>query len=235
MSNRPWHVCVLVPARDEEELLPRCLKSIIRASSYAGAMATADIVVAVDRCADHTFDIAKEMTRGLGTVISTGAGIVGVARRLAARKALLRCSKPLNRCWMANTDADSEVPNTWISDQLILAEKGIEAVAGTVSVDSFDEHDPIVLERFRKTYLISGDGSHTHVHGANFGVRADTFVRSGGWKSLATAEDHDLWKRLGAAGARRISVSHISVSTSGRRNGRAPYGFAQTLAAHNTP
>jgi hypothetical protein len=27
MTNDPWHVSVLIPARDEEDLLPRCLQS----------------------------------------------------------------------------------------------------------------------------------------------------------------------------------------------------------------
>jgi glycosyltransferase involved in cell wall biosynthesis len=234
MSDARWHVCILVPARDEEDLLPRCITSIQRACFYVQARATTDIVIAVDRCTDHTNEIAGRMTLGQGSIVSTQAGNVGEARALAASLALQRWNGRRNRCWMANTDADSKVPKTWLDEQLILAEQGIQAIAGTVAVDTFAEHDPIVRELFRKTYIIARDGSHPHVHGANLGVRADAYLRAGGWRSLATAEDHDLWKRLGEAGATRISISHVRVSTSGRRNGRAPHGFAETLAAHHS-
>jgi hypothetical protein len=120
-----------------------------------------------------------------------------------------------------------------LKDYLRLARRGIHAVAGTVDVDSFEEHASFVKDRFRQSYLILPDGSHPHVHGANFGVRADFYLHAGGWRSLCTAEDHDLWNRLGKVGANRVSVSHIEVVTSGRRIGRAPHGFAETLAAHD--
>ena len=73
------------------------------------------------------------------------------------------------------------------------------------------------------------------MHGANFGVRADAYLRAGGWGALETAEDHDLWGRLRDIGAIRLSSAALTVATSGRRVGRAPLGFAQALAAHNGP
>jgi hypothetical protein len=106
------------------------------------------------------------------------------------------------------------------------------AVAGTVSVDSFREHGPQVVERFRATYRIDPDGSHPHIHGANLGVRADAYVRAGGWSNHETAEDHDLWGRLLKTGAVTQSTNSIEVATSGRRVGRAPHGFAEALARH---
>ena len=26
--NTPWHIAIVIPARDEQELLPRCLRSV---------------------------------------------------------------------------------------------------------------------------------------------------------------------------------------------------------------
>jgi hypothetical protein len=102
-----------------------------------------------------------------------------------------------------------------------------------VDVDNFDEHEPEVAERFRRSYLIGTDGTHPHVHGANLGVRADAYCCAGGWRDLRTAEDHDLWRRLIDVGAAIASTARIEVITSGRRQGRAPHGFADALAAHN--
>jgi glycosyltransferase involved in cell wall biosynthesis len=233
MSRPPWHIGVLIPARNEEALLPPCLKSVLTACSLLPADVTFDIVVAVDSSTDRTAQIAKEMVQGSGIVVFTDAGLVGCARSLAADVMLGRYWGPLHRCWLANTDADCCVPATWLNDQLTLADDNVEAIAGTVAVDSFSEHNFGVNERFRTNYLIYPDGSHPHVHGANLGVRADAYLRAGGWSQLATAEDHDLWKRLLHKGSRRISVGRMRVLTSGRRVGRAPFGFADALSAHN--
>jgi hypothetical protein len=234
MKAPAWHVCVVVPACNEQDLLPRCLFSIKAAASLLACIATVDIVLAVDQSTDRTRTLGNGILGdGRGIVVCTDAGIVGRARFVATRIALRRYQGPLNRCWLANTDADSVVPSTWLRDQLDLANRGIEAIAGTVEVDSFCEHGPLAESRFRRSYCIQPDGSHTHVHGANLGVRADLYLRAGGWNHIATAEDHDLWNRLGQIGAKRISVNHVCVITSGRRVGRAPHGFADTLAAHN--
>jgi len=233
MTRDTWHVCVLIPARDEEDLLPRCLQSVLEACDALEGKATWDVVVAVDRSMDGTLAIAQTMLGDEGAVVHVNAGIVGVARAAAAKVALARLPRETSRVWLANTDADCSVPLDWLSGQLKLAESGVEAVAGIIEVDSFDEHEARVPQRFRSAYLLHPDGTHPHVHGANLGVCADAYLRVGGWADLSTAEDHDLWGRLRASGARMFSPSCLRVLTSGRRNGRAPLGFAGTLAAHN--
>jgi glycosyltransferase involved in cell wall biosynthesis len=230
---RPWHICVLIPACNEEELLPRCLHSVFEACNKLPAEVTWDIIVAVDASTDGTLEIAEEIVSSHGEVIVTEAGMVGYARSAAAECAIRRYAGRLSLCWLAHTDADCLVPADWLVKQLRFADGDIEAVAGVISVDTFREHDPEVEARFHTSYLIEPDGSHPHVHGANLGVRADAYCRSGGWADLATAEDHDLWNRLGSAGCSRTSTATLRVTTSGRRFGRAPQGFADALAAHN--
>jgi len=166
-------------------------------------------------------------------VVCTDAGTVGKARAVATGSALDRYTGPRSRHWLANTDADCIVPPGWLGEQF-LAAAHVDAFAGTVDVDTFEEHLPIVKERFRATYLLRPDGSHSHVHGANIGFRADFYLNAGGWKDLPTAEDHDLWNRLSQIGARKLASTKIEVLTSGRRVGRAPHGFADALAAHNS-
>lgn len=151
----------------------------------------------------------------------------------AANTALQRCQAPLDHAWLANTDADCEVPQGWLLDQFAIAQKGTAAVAGVVDVDSFEGHQPHVRELFHESYVIYADGTHPHVHGANLGIRADAYLQIGGFAELETAEDHDLWRRLGSRGFARLSDARLQVVTSGRRIGRAPLGFADALAAHN--
>ena len=231
-SPNPWHIAILIPARDEAVLLPRCLRSIEYARAYLPPHVTSDVVLVADRCIDNTFALARDLLRADGLAVTSSFGIVGSARAFAADIALSRYDGPLSRCWLANTDADGEVPQTWLTDQLSLAEQGAEAVAGIVCVDSFDEHPSHVATHFRETYLLHADGTHPHIHGANLGVRADTYRSAGGWLSLSTAEDHDLWGRLKLQGSDFRSVANLEITTSGRIQGRAPHGFAGALAAH---
>jgi glycosyltransferase involved in cell wall biosynthesis len=239
--NPPWHISVVIPARNEERLLPRCLRSVFVAKKYlqrqsaieTGTAIEVDIVVVADSSTDQTAQLAADFLKNHGTVVQSAAGVVGSARALAVRTALARYPGPLKYCWLANTDADCMVPAAWLATQMQLAAKGIQAVAGTVKVDSFAEHHPRVRQRFDATYLVGVDGSHSHVHGANLGFSADAYRQAGGWGELATAEDHDLWRRFSLAGIRMLSTNRVEVTTSGRRIGRAPHGFAGALAAHN--
>ena len=229
----PWHVIVVVPARNEEELLPRCLASILQAQARLPLTVTCDIVVAVDGSDDGTLRKAQDGIGAKGMVVELNVRSVGAARQLGCEVALERYGGPLHRCWLANTDADCVVPEGWLADQMALADEGVEAVAGIIDVNDFHGHDWQVAERFRATYLLRPDGSHPHVHGANLGVRADVYLQAGGWNRMLTGEDHDLWHRVRAAGSKTRSLASLEVLTSGRRVGRAPDGFAQALAAHN--
>lgn len=226
-----WHIAVLIPARDEELLLPRCLRSVEAARRRLPRGVTSDVVVVSDRSVDRTREIAEQMLGSTGAVLCLDAGRVGRARAVAAEAALRRYAGPRERCWFANTDADCEVPRDWLRDHVAIAGRGFAAVAGTIDVDSFAGHGPGVEALFRLTYLMHPDGTHPHVHGANLGVRADAYLQAGGWMDLRSGEDHDLWARL--HGCERLADADLRVMTSGRRVGRAPLGFARALAAHN--
>ena len=231
--STPWHNAVVIPARDEQELLPRCLRSIQNARLMLPSYITSDLIVVADQSTDGTFKIARDLIQEDGTVVETDVGCVGAARALGVQCAMERYHGARNRCWLANSDADCLVPATWLLDQLAFANAGFSAVAGIIDVDSFAEHETFVSERFRLSYRIYADGTHPHVHGVNLGVRADAYLQAGGWRDLSSAEDHDLWRRLQSGRHRRVSDARLRVVTSGRRVGRAPFGFAGALAAHN--
>jgi hypothetical protein len=133
--------------------------------------------------------------------------------------------------WIATTDADSEVSPTWLSRQLDYAAIGFDAVAGVIELLDDEDRLPSVFESFEQTYRFTSDTAHAHVHGANLGVRGDAYLAVGGFPQLALAEDHALWERLGAHGCRRVSPIDVVVATSARLRGRAPGGFADTLAS----
>lgn len=228
----PWTVGVVVPARDEVDGIEACLASILAARRPPGVDLW--VVVAADACHDPTAALAARCVGPAGEVLVVDHGNVGAARRSATRAVLDRLggrSTTEDRIWLLTTDADSTVSPSWITSHLALADRGAAAVAGTVDVLDFDEQHHSVPDAYRRRYTIHPDGTHPHVHGANLGVRADAYLDVGGWNPLAIAEDHDLWSRIRAAGFPVVSTVAAPVLTSGRRDGRAPKGFASLLVS----
>jgi hypothetical protein len=165
-------------------------------------------------------------------VLECSVQSAGAARRLGADAALAHFQhvEP-ERMWLANTDADTLVPTDWLTRQLDFADQGVTALAGIVRIDAVPGYRPHFAQRLFDCYEIARDGSHSHVHGANLGLRADAYLDAGGWSQLALAEDHCLWGRVRSRGwSTRASASSVVV-TSGRLYGRASGGFAATLRA----
>jgi len=75
-------VSVIIPAHNEEKLLPRCLESVRVASSfYRGAV---EVIVACNRCSDRTESIARAF--GCATLIDDSYCLARI-RNLGAAKA----------------------------------------------------------------------------------------------------------------------------------------------------
>ena len=106
-----WEVAVLIPARNEEALLGRCLESVIRAIDALPVTIRATIVLVSDCSTDRTAEIGYSLIGGYGSVLHTRAGTVGTARALAASYAIEKTTAPLSKLWLANTDADCMVPS----------------------------------------------------------------------------------------------------------------------------
>jgi glycosyltransferase involved in cell wall biosynthesis len=218
-------VGVVVPAHDEEELLPACLAALRRAIGRLGGRPV-QLVVVADACGDRTAERAR---RGGASVVEIGARRVGVARAAGFAQVLSRtrhCDPAA--VWLASTDADTLVPPGWLSRQLRYAYQGWDAVVGTVTVSDWSGHPPHVSDLFTALYD-HGAGPHPHVHGANLGMTAAAYLAAGGFSGLRTAEDHALVDALGAAGQKILRTTDITVVTSARHHARAPEGFGHLL------
>lgn len=219
-------VGVVVPAHDEQELLPSCLARLRRAARALRGTHV-DLVVVADACRDLTAHAAR---RGGAAVVSIGARSVGAAREAGVRE-VLRRTRHLDPAdvWLATTDADTLVPAGWLRQQVRYADHGWDAVAGTIRVADWSGYPPRVRAAFGERYG-AGPGPHGHVHGANLGFRASAYLNAGGFPHDPTAEDHALVTALTAAGSRVLRTPTVSVITSARREARAPHGFSHYLA-----
>jgi cellulose synthase/poly-beta-1,6-N-acetylglucosamine synthase-like glycosyltransferase len=225
-----WAVGIVIPARNEQELIAGSIRRVLAAVRRT-PLNRCWVVVVADSCTDATADIAARLLGGHGEVVSCRLAAVGPARRTGTNAALARfAGHPAQNIWLANTDADTEVPDHWLQQQLRWADAGFHGVAGTVRIKHMRVDDRDISEEMMSDYLVHADGTHPHIHGANLGVRADAYQDAGGWSGLALAEEHCLWRRLRSRQWRLSSSSAFAVDTSARLEGRAPGGFAATLS-----
>jgi glycosyltransferase involved in cell wall biosynthesis len=208
---------VVVPAYNEEKLIGDCLRSLQVAAACPMLLGEdVRIVVVLDGCSDGTDEVVRDA--GAMAIISDARN-VGVARSVGADAALA-----LGARWLAFTDADSVVARDWLSLQLALRH---DAVCGTVAVADWNMHSEAVAKHHSATYL-DADG-HRHVHGANLGVDARAYRRSGGFQPLACSEDVALVHALESCGASIAWSAAPRVFTSARRDYRIPGGFGAAL------
>lgn len=216
---------VVVPAHDEEQLLPACLTALNEAAAQVGPRPV-EIIVVADSCTDDTAAVARAHGADVVTVHCRN---VGQARAAGMSYALRTGTRGL---WLATTDADSCPPPGWLRAHRLHAAAGAELVVGTVAVDRWDRWTDSVRQRYEARYRagLTATG-HGHVHGANLGIAAATYCKAGGFAPLRHDEDRELVGRIVALGARVVYDTRGPVVTSARGTGRAPAGFAGFLTA----
>ncbi|UXH79126.1 glycosyltransferase [Roseateles amylovorans] len=205
---------VVVPAHNEEALIARCLLALKTAAAHPGLFGeTVEILVVLDACDDGT----GEVVRALGVHgLVVGHRNVGAARAEGAMVLIARGAR-----WLAFTDADSIVDPGWLAHQLALQS---EAVCGVVQVEDWSDFSTEERLAYEAHYVDAED--HPHIHGANLGVSATAYLRAGGFPPIRHREDVALVGQLEAVGATIARTNTVRVTTSPRRVGRAPDGFA---------
>ena len=235
MDHLPSAVVVVVPARDEEELLPRCLASL----AVAGAAWPTSACAPRSSWSPTPAPTApRTWRRPRGRRCSRWrSDASGPPAPPASSTASGPPGPHLHATWLAHTDADSVVPADWLLGQLQHATRGADAVLGTVRLAGAEDGEPVPathqsqVDRWAERYVaqLLPDLTHPHVHGANLGVRADAYLAVGGFDDLDLHEDHVLAARLRAAGHHVVTTSLDPVVTSHRLQGRVDGGVATDL------
>lgn len=251
-------VAVVVPARDEQEHIGPCLRSVRQALDRLPARITTAVTIVLDRCSDHTPDRVADLLHGwpqahairvaavggsrAGSAqgpgpahIVAGAG-VGAVRDLGVRHALARLADHHpGRTWLLSTDADTTVAPDWALAHLQQAAAGACGVAGLADLADHPRMSPHAQRRYRTIITDGLDGDqHRHVYAANLGVRADAYTAVGGFPDNDAGEEHGLWRRLRDRGYPLTAPTTIRVRTSARIHGRATGGLADLLHTLHT-
>jgi glycosyltransferase involved in cell wall biosynthesis len=217
-------IAVVVPAHDEQDLLPACLAALTVAADRV-APVPVEIVVVADACGDDTVLCAAAVD---AQVLTVDYRNVGRARAAGMTHALRAGADGL---WLATTDADSRVDPAWLCWQWEAARAGADLLVGTVTVDDWTPWPEQLRAAYETGYdqAVTGVG-HSHVHGANLGCSAAAYQAAGGFPAVPYDEDRALISRFRSTGARVVADSRCPVTTSARPVARAPLGFAAHLA-----
>ena len=203
-------VSVVIPAYNEEALLPECLRSLA-AQDYAGEI---EIIVVDNASEDATADVARRM--GITVVSEPQRGYTA---------ALARGFEAATGDVVATTDADTIVPPHWISSLAREYEEhpDVVAVGGEIVFCAPDRMArlltrgilPIVNRLDRK------NPAGAHLWGANFSVLRSAFEAAGGWNARFNLQaDTELSERLRRFG-RVVLLESLPVYTSSRRWNRS--------------
>jgi glycosyltransferase involved in cell wall biosynthesis len=198
-------ISVVVPARNEEKLLPRCL-SALRQQQFEDF----EIIVVDSASTDHTQQVAR----------SFGARVIhleepGIAR---ARQAGFDAAAG---GIIVSTDADSVVPSNWIEKLTSpLYDSEVVGVFGPVHVGGEGIWAGLSTSLFPLFQGVNLRLGKPLFSGQNFAVRKAAFVEAGGFAIRGSypevAEDVQLALKLKHEG-RIVFLRDLTVQTSARR------------------
>jgi hypothetical protein len=222
-------VIVVIPVHNEEALLPRCLRAVDDALSVArlGPRTPPKISVHVvlDACTDSSEALVSASPYDS---VAAEFNNVGQARALGVQRGIeAHAAVDARSLWIATTDADSSVPENWLSEQIELARCGADLMIGTVRPDFADL---TLAQRDAWAQTHTPGTANGHVHGANLGFRAHRYLQAGGFPALPEHEDVQLVAAFRTLpGLVEVATDECWVLTSGRGVGRTPGGYASYL------
>jgi GT2 family glycosyltransferase len=228
MGQHIGAIVVVVPSRNEAELLPRALNALeIAATRFTREVP--DVPVSLTVVLDSTVDDSMRLLSAHPKVHveCVSAGRVGLARNAGIVAAVLRAKVPAEQLWVATTDADSMVPADWLERHYAIATEGAHVLTGTVEPDPSELSSTTLSNWYAGHELREG---HPHIHGANLGMRADVFEQLGGFGDQELHEDRDFVAQARCRGYVITATDSCRVCTSGRIQSRLTGGFADFLA-----
>ena len=242
--NPSLRACVVVPARDEEDLIGACLQALV--TQTAVAPYEFELLLVLDHCTDETEARAREVAAAhpslnLHFLFGPGEGS-GPARRVgmdAACARLLQVGRPEGL--IACTDADTVVAPDWLTAQLRAVSEGARAIGGRIELaddDSLPEsvaHRHAEYGRLRHERLLSdpghlGNAEHWQFSGASLALTAEVYREVGGLEPLTALEDEHLERVLYRHAIPIQRLLSVRATTSPRLEGRARRGLSYDLA-----
>jgi glycosyltransferase involved in cell wall biosynthesis len=232
---------VVVPAKDEAQLIGGCLRALARQTVPRSSFET---IVVLDGCRDDTETVVREAAAALGLTVCllAGPGIgAGAARRAGMDAAAeLLASHGCTDGLIACTDADSRPAPDWLARQLEHLRNGARVVAGLIELDREESEllpgavlrrrETNAASRLQRVRELTPGAAHHHFAGASLGIAAGVYRQVGGLDPVAALEDAAFAVKLGEHRVPVLYAADVRVQTSARRVGRARRGLALDIA-----
>jgi cellulose synthase/poly-beta-1,6-N-acetylglucosamine synthase-like glycosyltransferase len=256
-TDLPTRCIVAIPVRDEARRLPACLAALADQRDRLGRPVERDgfgVVVFANNCTDNSGSLARAMPEELSLALRVvevslmpGAAHAGNARGGAMDAAL---------DWLAEdfatdgviltTDADSQVSPDWLVSNLEAVAAGADAVLGQIRLDEDgdllsealhrrgrleSEYEALLAALSARVDPLPYDPwpNHATISGASIAITRRAYEEVGGLPRVPLGEDKALVAALMRIDARIRHAPDVLVTTSGRTDGRAPGGVADTL------
>jgi GT2 family glycosyltransferase len=243
-------IVVAIPVCNERDTITACLDALV--AQIGLEFGTFGIVLFLNNCTDGTDEIVHNYvsTPWPVRVLERNApnASAGWARRIAMEAA---------SDWLAEgghsdgvlltTDADSRVRPDWVARNLAALSAGADAVAGRIALDPDDAARLPGHLRARGNLEGAYEGLLTEIDarldprpgnpwpchwsklGATLAVRWSAYKQIGGMPDLPSGEDRAFIDAVQAHGFIVRHAPDIEVTTSGRLEGRASGGVAETM------
>jgi glucosyl-3-phosphoglycerate synthase len=244
LPNPALRASVVVPARDEEDLIGSCLEAL--ATQTGVTPHEYEVLLVLDRCTDETEERARKIGAShpslrLHFLDGPGKGS-GPARQVgmdAACVRLLQVDSPEGL--IACTDADTVVAPDWLVAQLRAVSEGARAIGGRIELADDGSLPESVGRRhaeegrLRHERLLSdpnptGETQHWQFSGASMTLTAAVYTQVGGLEPLTSLEDEHLESALRHHDVPIDRLLSVRVTTSPRLEGRATRGLSHDLA-----
>jgi hypothetical protein len=238
---------IAIPAQNEADRLPQCLHALAN-QKYSP---TAEVVLLLNNCTDHSAALVRHLAPDLPyrlhlfeTQLPPALANAGCARRLAMNHAAALAGPD---GILLTTDADGCVAPNWLSANLNAIAAGADAVAGRAVIDPLEAalipahlHEADARECAYAALLDTIAGlldpdpadplpRHDEHSGASIAVTVAAYVRAGGIPAVPLGEDREFFAALQRIDARIRHDPSVSVTVSGRIEGRAAGGMAATI------
>lgn len=243
----PRGTAVAIPAKNERLCIERCL----RALSEQRDAPIPDVVLFINDTTDGTAELARALQPSLRmrlhvyeALLPPDEACAGWARKHAMdRAADLAGPGGIVLC----TDADGYVAPGWLAANLRALAGGADAVAGMAEIDPVDAaripavlHEDDARECGYAALLDELDAlldpvphdpmpRHDQHSGASIAVRTETYRQAGGIPPVRLGEDRAFFDALRRVDARIRHAPDVVVTVSGRIEGRAAGGMADTI------
>lgn len=244
-------IVVAIPVCNEEKHIVSCLNAL---GAQQGIQPSGlGVILFLNNCTDGTAHVVAGLLASIALPVRVIARTFSGANAGWARREAMEAAA----AWLEDacapdgviltTDADSQVPADWVACNLAAIAGGADAVAGKIALNPDDAarlpdalhargrlegaYEALLTELEARIDPLPHDPwpRHWTTSGATLAVRLATYRRVGGMPALAVGEDRAFVSSLLGSDARVRHDPTITVITSGRLDGRAPGGAADTM------